>query len=87
MSEMQQGSASALRWLVVGVIAGAAIAAATLVRGGAPNATRATASVPSEAVAVVNGKPVTRDALARFTGAIARASSSIPPSSAASSTG
>ena len=72
MSEMQQGSASALRWLVVGVIAGAAIAAATLVRGGAPNATRATASVPSEAVAVVNGKPVTRDALARFTGAIAR---------------
>jgi hypothetical protein len=72
MSEMQRGSASALRWLVVGVIAGAAIAAATLVRGGAPNATRATASVPSEAVAVVNGKPVTRDALARFTGAIAR---------------
>lgn len=72
MSEMQRGSASALRWLVVGAIAGAAIAAATLVRGGAPNAPGAAAGVPSEAVAMVNGKPVTRDALARFTGAVAR---------------
>ncbi len=72
MSETQRGSASAVRWLVVGAIAGAAIAAATLVRGGAPNARGATASVPSEVVAMVNGKPVTRDALARFTGAIAR---------------
>ncbi len=72
MSKAQPGSANALRWLVVGAVAGAAIAAATLVRGGAPNAVGATASVPSEAVAIVNGMPITRDALARFTGAIAR---------------
>jgi len=71
MSETQGGSANALRWLVVGAIAGAAIAAATLVRGGAPNVATA-ADVPSEAVAMVNGRAVTRDALARFTGAIAR---------------
>ena len=72
MSGAQRGSASALRWLIAGAIAGAAIAAATLVRGGAPNAAGTTASVPSEAVAIVNGMPITRDALARFTGAIAR---------------
>ena len=72
MSGAQRGSASALRWLIAGAIAGAAIAAATLVRGGAPNAAGTTASVPSEAVAIVNGMPITRDALARFTGAVAR---------------
>ena len=72
MSGAQRGSASALRWLIAGAIAGAAIAAATLVRGGAPNAAGTTASVPSEAVAIVNGLPITRDALARFTGAVAR---------------
>jgi hypothetical protein len=72
VSEAQRGTASALRWLVVGAIAGAAIAAATLVRGGAPNPAGAAAGVSSEAVAMVNGKPVTRDALALFTGAIAR---------------
>jgi len=72
MSGAQRGSASALRWLIAGAIAGAAFAAATLVRGGAPNAAGTTASVPSEAVAIVNGMPITRDALARFTGAIAR---------------
>jgi parvulin-like peptidyl-prolyl isomerase len=72
MSETERGSVSALRWLIVGAIAGAALAAATLVRGGAPNASGAATGIPSEAVAMVNGRPVTRDALARFTGALAR---------------
>ena len=72
MSETQTGSASARRWLLAGALAGAAIAAATLVRGGAPSASGTAPSVPGDAVAMVNGRPITRDALARFTGAIAR---------------
>jgi hypothetical protein len=72
MSVAQAGSASARRWLLVGALAGIAIAAATLVRGGAQSGSDTAPSVPADAVAVVNGEPVTRDALARFIGAIAR---------------
>ena len=72
MSETRRAAANAVRWLVAGAIAGAAIAAATLVRGGAPDPVAPVAGIPSEVVALVNGQPVTRDALARLTGAIAR---------------
>jgi len=71
MSEAQAGSASARRWLLVGALAGVVLAAATLVRGGAPGGSDTTPRVPAGAVAVVNGEPITRDALARFIGAIA----------------
>jgi hypothetical protein len=69
MSAARPLVAHAQRWLVVGALAGAAIAAATLVRGGARVGAGA---VPAEAVATVNGQPITREALARFTGALAR---------------
>lgn len=72
MSGTQRAAANAVRWLVAGAIAGAAIAAATLLRGGAPDPVAPVAATSSEVVALVNGQPVTRDALARFTGAIAR---------------
>ena len=71
MSAARPVVASAPRWLLLGALAGVAIAAATLVRGGSRNGAGAVA-VPAEAVAVVNGQPITRDALARFTGALAR---------------
>ncbi len=71
MSASRASATNAQRWLVVGALAGVAIAAATLVRGGAPNGAGA-AAVPAEAVALVNGHAITRDALARYTGALAR---------------
>jgi len=69
MSEARTRVAHASRWLVAGALAGAVIAAVTLVRGRAPEGTGA---VPAEAVALVNGHAITRDALARYTGAMAR---------------
>ncbi len=72
MNESPRTSPTALRWLVLGAIAGAAIAGATLVRGGAPDSVGATALPSSDIVATVNGKPVTREALARYIGALAR---------------
>lgn len=71
MSGARASSTSARRWLLVGAIAGVAIAAATLVRGGAPGGSGAAPGLPADAVAVVNGRPITRDALARLAGAIA----------------
>lgn len=70
MNDVRPAAANAQRWLIVGALAGVAIAAATLVRSGAPGG--AGAGVPAEAVALVNGEAITRDELARFTGAIAR---------------
>lgn len=69
MSEARPASAHAQRWLIAGAIAGVAIAAATLVRSGAPDGAGV---VPAEAVALVNGQAITRDQLARYTGAVAR---------------
>jgi hypothetical protein len=71
VSAARTPAANALRWLVVGALAGVAIAAATLVRSGAPSGAGAVA-VPADAVALVNGTAITRDALARYTGALAR---------------
>jgi hypothetical protein len=70
MSEGRPAPAHAQRWLIVGALAGVAIAAATLVRSGAPDG--AAVAIPADAVALVNGQAITRDQLARFTGAIAR---------------
>ena len=65
-------SRSALLWLVAGAVLGIAVAAASLVHGGAakPIAARAAADA-SDAVARVNGEPITRDSMARFANAIA----------------
>jgi parvulin-like peptidyl-prolyl isomerase len=71
MSDARPAAAHAQRWLIVGALAGAAIAAATLARSGAPDGAAADA-VPAEAVALVNGQAISRDQLARFVAAIAQ---------------
>lgn len=69
----RQPSRSALIWLVAGAALGVAVAAGSLVSGG----TSKPPAIPSggdasDAVAIVNGEPITREALARFADAIAR---------------
>jgi hypothetical protein len=66
-------SRSALLWLVAGAVLGIAVAAASLVHGGAAKPIAAPAAADaSDAVARVNGEPITRDSMARFANAIAR---------------
>jgi hypothetical protein len=66
------GSRRPLAWLAAGALAGIALAAASLVRCGAPATGSAGAAAPPDSVALVNGEPISREALARFTAAIAR---------------
>jgi hypothetical protein len=59
----------ALRWLALGAAAGIFLAAASLLRGGEAQ----TAKPPAgDAVAWVDGRPVSRETLARFAAAVAR---------------
>lgn len=61
-------SRRALGWLALGALAGIALAALSLVRG--PEAAHTTTG--SGVVALVNGEPIQREALARYAAAIAR---------------
>ena len=64
---------SAQLWLAIGAAAGVAIAAASLVQGGgAPRTASRAASAPADALAIVNGHPIPREAMARFAAAVAR---------------
>jgi hypothetical protein len=62
-------------WLAAGAAIGIAVAAASLVQSGgapAPAPPPARGADSGDAVAIVNGQPITREALARFVVAIAR---------------
>jgi parvulin-like peptidyl-prolyl cis-trans isomerase-like protein len=69
-----QTSRRARLWLAVGAALGVAVAAASLVRSGgsAPELVPARAADAGDAIAIVNGQPISREALARFVSAIAR---------------
>ena len=67
-----RGSASARRWLVLGAVGGVALAAASLVRSGVPRPSPSGVDATPDAVAIVNEQPISRDALARYTDAVAR---------------
>jgi parvulin-like peptidyl-prolyl isomerase len=56
----------ARRLLVIGAVAGVALAGWGVVRSGSGEA-----AAPADAIAVVNGQPVARDSFARFTAAVA----------------
>jgi hypothetical protein len=60
---------SAQRWLTLGALAGIALAAAALLRGGSA---AAPAPAGGDAVAWVDGQPIARESFARFAGAVAR---------------
>jgi hypothetical protein len=63
----------ALGWLAAGAAAGIALATATLMRvDPAEPVPRGAPAAPADAVALVNGQPISREALARFTAAVAR---------------
>jgi hypothetical protein len=61
-------SRRALGWLAIGALAGIALAAASLVR--APEST--VPALAPDVVALVNGQPIEREALARFAAVLAR---------------
>jgi parvulin-like peptidyl-prolyl isomerase len=63
---------TAQRWLAIGACAGVALAAFSLVRGGAPPSSFAATEAPGDAIAIVNGQPISRESLARFTALLAR---------------
>jgi parvulin-like peptidyl-prolyl isomerase len=69
MRDARSGSRRAIVWLSAGAAAGVALAAFTLVAAGG---SEPEAAASPDAVALVNGAPITREALARFTAAIAR---------------
>jgi PPIC-type PPIASE domain/SurA-like N-terminal domain len=58
---------AAQAWLALGAVAGIALAAVSLVRGPDDGG-----AAPAGAVAVVNGRPISREAFARFVGTAAR---------------
>jgi hypothetical protein len=62
---------SARVWLAIGAIAGVLLAAVSLLRGDGSGASAAP-DAPPDAIALVNGQPIAKEAMARFTAAVAR---------------
>lgn len=63
---------SATRWLVLGSIAGLALAAGSLLTSGDSEPVSSAIGASGDAVALVNGQPITSDAMARFAATLAR---------------